>query len=248
MPANIRMQTSSTGLAAISHLIAPQYSLICLQIKKKWYRAICCPFNAISRLKWHFTSNASLKHWLHPAIADDATLIVFPLQSSPRLSGELGQALSWQPAVRASSQHSFWSQTWNLYPGALQQGWGWQTTKEKRLLPGKWQEVNNPCTSGLHNFNLLLNILLNLIFHYIPSPGFASLKHSWGWASCWVSCHTADFCHTSPFYNLCETFYPSSSVSSPVLWEWSMQAVKSSKNAAWKQELISIFLLDYFFM
>lgn len=109
VPTNIRMQTTSTGLAAILHLKAPWYSLLSWQIKKKWYRAIWCPFNAISRFKWHFTFNTSLKYWLHPAVADDTTFTVFPLQSSLRLGGKLGQALSWQPADRASSQHSFWS-------------------------------------------------------------------------------------------------------------------------------------------
>lgn len=62
VPTNIRMQTRSTGLAAILHLKAPWYSLLSWQIKKKWYRAIWCPFNAISRFKWHFTFNTSLKH------------------------------------------------------------------------------------------------------------------------------------------------------------------------------------------
>lgn len=35
VPAHIRMQTSSVGLAAIPHLKAPRYSLISLQLKKK---------------------------------------------------------------------------------------------------------------------------------------------------------------------------------------------------------------------
>lgn len=88
VPANIRTQTSSVQLAAIPHLKAPRYPLISSQRRKKRYGAICRPLNAISRLKRHFTSNASLKHWLHPARADDRTYTVFPLQSSRRLGGE----------------------------------------------------------------------------------------------------------------------------------------------------------------
>lgn len=141
----------------------------------------------------------------------------FPLQAFLRLGEELGQALSWQPAVRASRQRSFWNQTWNLHPAAPQQGWGGKKAREEntRRLPGNWQEVSNPWANGVRNsFRRQQKI---------SSPGFASLKPSCGWASCWVSCHIADFCYTSPFYNLCETFYPSNSISSTVLWEWTCE-------------------------
>lgn len=55
-------------------------------------------------------------------------------------------------------------------------------------------------------------------------------------ASCWVSCHIADFCYTSPFYSFCKTFYPSSSISSTAFWQWSTWVVKSSKNVVWTQD------------
>lgn len=54
-------------------------------------------------------------------------------------------------------------------------------------------------------------------------------------AFCWVSCHIADFCYTSPLYSFCKTFYPSSSISSTVFWQWSTWVVKSSKNV-WTQD------------
>lgn len=54
-------------------------------------------------------------------------------------------------------------------------------------------------------------------------------------AFCGVSCHIADFCYTSPLYSFCKTFYPSSSISSTVFWQWSTWVVKSSKNV-WTQD------------
>lgn len=210
VPAHIRMQTSSVRLAAIPHLKAPRYSLISLQLKKKWYRAICHPLNAISRLKPHFTSNTWLKHWLHPAFTDDRTYTVFPLQSSRRLGAEQQD----EPCAR--SGHS--AQSTNPAAGCSchSGGKGKPTSgTPARAMVGREPplcQVTAP--RGRRNHR---------------SPGSTSRKRSRGQATCRFGYCAADFCYRSPFCGVHETTYSPTSVSTTIWWKRSTGVVKSSK-------------------